>query len=104
MESERQNQSTDSTDTQEAKRQLIDEAVEKINLIQMAGQALRTEIGVAKDAIIAEIQAQGELDRQSDALCAVKRANLIKQMGDAAKAGDLTELKRIKELLSLECK
>ena len=91
--------SEESKAEKEAKKQLIENTAVDIYNIQIAGQVIRGQIDEAKQQMIADIQGNSMQNMSDDILSAMERSKLIKQMGEAAKAGNLAEMQRIKKLL-----
>ena len=89
-------------DLEDVKERLIEDAAQKLASIQITGQAVRSQIDVAKNQMLSAIEAENKQKQTSDALIAAKRSELIKKLSEAAKAGNLSEMQRIKNLLSEE--
>lgn len=89
-------------DLEDVKERLIEDAAQELASIQITGQAVRSQIDVAKNQMLSAIEAENKQKQTSDALIAAKRSELIKKLGEAAKAGNLSEMQRIKNLLSEE--
>lgn len=89
-------------DFEDVKERLIEDAAQELASIQITGQAVRSQIDVAKNQMLSAIKAENKQKQTSDALIAAKRSELIKKLGEAAKAGNLSEMQRIKNLLSEE--
>ena len=89
-------------DLKGVKERLIKEAAQEITSIQITGQAVRAQIDATKNEMLSTIEAENKQKHTGDALMAAKRSELIKKLGEAAKAGNLSEVQRIKNLLSEE--
>lgn len=85
------------------KERLIEEAAQEITNIQITGQIIRAQIDTVKDQVLNAVEAEDKRKQAEDALMAAKRSELVKQLGEAAKSGNLAEMQRIRNLLSDEC-
>lgn len=91
-----------STDINDIKKRLIEEAAQEIANIQITGQMLRSQIDAAKDQMLNAIEAEDKLKQAEDAIMEAKRSELVKRLGEAAKSGNLSEMQRIRNFLSEE--
>lgn len=83
----------------EIKKQLIEQAVTEIKDIQLTGQTARAQIDAMKGCVLEAIQADNTQKQVEDALTMAKRAELLNKLSDAARAGNLSEMQRLKKLL-----
>ena len=67
--------------------------------ISMLKQEAVHYIDTRKQGIIKRIDAETQEAIQADKEAAEKRADLVRQLTDAAQKGDLTEMKRIRQLM-----
>lgn len=81
------------------KKQLIEAAARDIENIQLTGRAIRAQIDVAKEIALTTIEEDKSQEILNDTCMAVEQSELIRQIADAAKFGNFTEMRRLKELL-----